>query len=184
MPVPRHHVGRVSRGSARRLRQLSRIRAQHLDLMAALHNVIVSGGGTGAHSPALAIADEIKRRNPNAQVRFVGALGRMEMEKVPAAGYDIDGLWISGIDRSLTSTRNISFPFKLISSLWKARRLLRKHRPQAVVGVGGFAKRPFVGPSGSERHPHPHPRTKQLSGHHQPPAGSTCPAHLRGLAWA
>ena len=113
--------------------------------MAALHNVIVSGGGTGGHiHPALAIADEIKRRNPDAQVRFVGALGRMEMEKVPAAGYDIDGLWISGIDRSLTSTRNLSFPFKLISSLWKARRLLRKHRPQAVVGVGGFASGPLL----------------------------------------
>ena len=113
--------------------------------MAALHNVIVSGGGTGGHiHPALAIADEIKRRNPNAKVRFVGALGRMEMEKIPAAGYDIDGLWISGIDRSLTSTRNISFPFKLISSLWKARRLLRKHRPQAVVGVGGFASGPLL----------------------------------------
>lgn len=113
--------------------------------MAALHNVIISGGGTGGHiHPALAIADEIKRRNPDAQVRFVGALGRMEMEKVPAAGYDIDGLWISGIDRSLTSTRNLSFPFKLISSLWKARKLLRSHRPQAVVGVGGFASGPLL----------------------------------------
>lgn len=113
--------------------------------MGVLHNVIVSGGGTGGHiHPALAIADEIKRRNPDAQVRFVGALGRMEMDKVPAAGYDIDGLWISGIDRSLTSTRNLTFPFKLISSLWKARRLLRKHKPQAVVGVGGFASGPLL----------------------------------------
>lgn len=113
--------------------------------MGALHNVLVSGGGTGGHiHPALAIADEIKRRNPDAQVRFVGALGRMEMDKVPAAGYDIDGLWISGIDRSLTSTRNLSFPFKLLSSLWKARRLLRKHKPQAVVGVGGFASGPLL----------------------------------------
>lgn len=113
--------------------------------MGILNNVIVSGGGTGGHiHPALAIADEIKRRNPDAQVRFVGALGRMEMDKVPAAGYDIDGLWISGIDRSLTSTRNLSFPFKLLSSLWKARRLLRKHRPQAVVGVGGFASGPLL----------------------------------------
>ena len=74
----------------------------------------------------------------------MGALGRMEMDKVPAAGYDIDGLWISGIDRSLTSTRNLSFPFKLVSSLWKARRLLRAHRPQAVVGVGGFASGPLL----------------------------------------
>lgn len=113
--------------------------------MGILHNVLVSGGGTGGHiHPALAIADEIKRRNPDARVRFVGALGRMEMEKVPAAGYDIDGLWISGIDRSLTSVRNVSFPFKLISSLWKARGLLRKHKPQAVVGVGGFASGPLL----------------------------------------
>ena len=113
--------------------------------MAVLNNVIISGGGTGGHiHPALAIADEIKRRNPQANIRFVGALGRMEMDKVPAAGYDIDGLWISGIDRSLTSTRNLSFPFKLVSSLWKARRLLRAHRPQAVVGVGGFASGPLL----------------------------------------
>ena len=113
--------------------------------MSKLHNVIVSGGGTGGHiHPALAIADEIKRRNPKAHIRFVGALGRMEMDKVPAAGYDIDGLWISGIDRSLTSTRNLSFPFKLVSSLWRARRLLRRHQPQAVVGVGGFASGPLL----------------------------------------
>ena len=113
--------------------------------MAVLNNVIISGGGTGGHiHPALAIADEIKRRNPQANIRFVGALGRMEMDKVPAAGYNIDGLWISGIDRSLTSTRNLSFPFKLVSSLWKARRLLRAHRPQAVVGVGGFASGPLL----------------------------------------
>ncbi|MEE2919255.1 MAG: undecaprenyldiphospho-muramoylpentapeptide beta-N-acetylglucosaminyltransferase [Bacteroidota bacterium] len=113
--------------------------------MGSLHNVLISGGGTGGHiHPALAIADEIKRRNPDADVRFVGALGRMEMDKVPAAGYDIDGLWISGIERKLTSARNLTFPFKLLSSLWKARRLLRKHCPQVVVGVGGFASGPLL----------------------------------------
>ncbi|MGB1384911.1 MAG: undecaprenyldiphospho-muramoylpentapeptide beta-N-acetylglucosaminyltransferase [Flavobacteriales bacterium] len=113
--------------------------------MARLNNVMISGGGTGGHiHPALAIADEIKRRNPEAHIHFVGALGRMEMEKVPAAGYPIDGLWISGIDRSLTSTRNLTFPFKLVSSLFKARRLLRKHTPQVVVGVGGFASGPLL----------------------------------------
>ncbi|MGB1943225.1 MAG: glycosyltransferase, partial [Flavobacteriales bacterium] len=68
--------------------------------MTPLTNVIVSGGGTGGHiHPALAIADEIVRRNPEANVRFVGALGRMEMDKVPAAGYEIDGLWITGVER-------------------------------------------------------------------------------------
>ena len=113
--------------------------------MGRIENVMISGGGTGGHiHPALAIADEIKRRNPKANIRFVGALGRMEMEKVPAAGYDIDGLWISGLERKLTSTRNLSFPFKLLSSLLKARRLLRTHKPQIVVGVGGFASGPLL----------------------------------------
>ena len=113
--------------------------------MTPLTNVIVSGGGTGGHiHPALAIADEIMRRNPEANVRFVGALGRMEMDKVPAAGYDIDGLWITGVERKLTSTRNLVFPFMLLSSLWKARRLLKRHRPQVVVGVGGFASGPLL----------------------------------------
>ena len=113
--------------------------------MGLIQNVLISGGGTGGHiHPALAIADEIKRRNPHANIRFVGALGRMEMDKVPAAGYDIDGLWISGVERKLTSTRNLAFPFKLLSSLLKARRLLRIHKPQVVVGVGGFASGPLL----------------------------------------
>ncbi len=113
--------------------------------MTPLTNVIVSGGGTGGHiHPALAIADEIIRRNPEANVRFVGASGRMEMDKVPAAGYDIDGLWITGVERKLTSTRNLVFPFMLLSSLWKARRLLKRHQPQVVVGVGGFASGPLL----------------------------------------
>ena len=113
--------------------------------MTPLTNVIVSGGGTGGHiHPALAIADEILRRNPEANVRFVGALGRMEMDKVPAAGYEIDGLWITGVERKLTSTRNLVFPFMLLSSLWRARRLLKRHRPQVVVGVGGFASGPLL----------------------------------------
>ena len=113
--------------------------------MGLLQNVLIPGGGTGGHiHPALAIADEIKRRNPQANIRFVGALGRMEMDKVPAAGYDIDGLWISGLERTLTSTKNLSFPFKLLSSLFKARRLLRQHQPQVVVGVGGFASGPLL----------------------------------------
>ena len=110
-----------------------------------LTDVIISGGGTGGHiHPALAIADEIKRRHPDVNIQFVGALGRMEMDKVPNAGYPIEGLWISGIDRSLTSTRNLTFPFKLLSSLWRARRILRRQRPQVVVGVGGFASGPLL----------------------------------------
>ena len=89
-----------------------------------LNRVIVSGGGTGGHiHPALAIADEIKRRYPQCDILFVGAQGRMEMEKVPAAGYSIKGLWITGVDRNWRSLRNWLFPFKLMSSLWNARRI-------------------------------------------------------------
>ena len=113
--------------------------------MSTLTKVVISGGGTGGHiHPALAIADEVKRRNPLAEVHFVGALGRMEMDKVPAAGYSIDGLWISGLNRRWTSTQNLSFPFKLLHSLWAARRILRVQQPQVVVGVGGFASGPLL----------------------------------------
>ena len=113
--------------------------------MGEIERVIISGGGTGGHiHPALAIADEIKSRNPSCSIQFVGALGRMEMVKVPAAGYDIEGLWISGIERKITSIKNLSFPFKLLSSLIKAGKLLRRHKPQIVIGVGGFASGPIL----------------------------------------
>ncbi|MAO46388.1 MAG: undecaprenyldiphospho-muramoylpentapeptide beta-N-acetylglucosaminyltransferase [Crocinitomicaceae bacterium] len=113
--------------------------------MAKLERVVISGGGTGGHiHPALAIADEIKSRYPNCSINFVGAKGRMEMTKVPSAGYEIEGLWISGIERKLTSLKNLSFPLKLLSSLFKAGRLLRKHKPQIAIGVGGFASGPLL----------------------------------------
>ena len=106
--------------------------------------LIVSGGGTGGHIfPAIAIADAFKRRHPDAEILFVGAKGRMEMERVPKAGYPIEGLWISGFKREL-SLDNLSFPFKLISSLCKAKRILKKFKPDAVVGVGGFASGPTM----------------------------------------
>ncbi len=106
--------------------------------------LIVSGGGTGGHIfPAIAIADAFKRRHPDAEILFVGAKGRMEMERVPKAGYPIEGLWISGFKREL-SLDNLSFPFKLISSLCKARRILKRFKPDAVVGVGGFASGPTM----------------------------------------
>ena len=101
--------------------------------------VIMSGGGTGGHIyPALAIANEIKKHYPDAEIQFVGAKGRMEMEKIPAAGYPIEALWISGINRK-KMWKNLSFPFKLISSLFKSWRILRKFKPDFVVGTGGFA---------------------------------------------
>ncbi len=106
--------------------------------------LIVSGGGTGGHIfPAIAIADAFKRSHPDAEILFVGAKGRMEMERVPQAGYPIEGLWISGFKREL-SLDNLSFPFKLISSLCKAKRILKKFKPDVVVGVGGFASGPTM----------------------------------------
>src|SRR5690606_4955551 len=106
--------------------------------------VIISGGGTGGHIyPAIAIADALKKRDPLIDILFVGAQGRMEMEKVPAAGYPIEGLWISGLQRRL-SFSNLLFPVKVIHSLIRCRRILRSFRPDAVVGVGGYASGPLV----------------------------------------
>ncbi len=108
------------------------------------HSFLISGGGTGGHIfPAVAIADELKRRYPDCNIHFIGAKGRMEMEKVPRSGYTIDGLWISGIQRSLT-IRNLSFPFKVMSSLIKARRIIKKQNPDVVIGTGGYASGPTL----------------------------------------
>ncbi|MBC9797142.1 undecaprenyldiphospho-muramoylpentapeptide beta-N-acetylglucosaminyltransferase [Sinomicrobium weinanense] len=108
------------------------------------YRFIISGGGTGGHIyPAIAIADELKARYPEAEFLFVGARDRMEMEKVPRAGYKIEGLWISGIQRKLT-LKNLSFPFKLISSLWKARAIVNRFSPDIAIGTGGFASGPLL----------------------------------------
>lgn len=105
---------------------------------------IVSGGGTGGHIfPAIAIANALKARVPDSEILFVGAEGRMEMEKVPAAGYKIVGLWISGLQRKLTLA-NLSFPFKLISSIMKAKKILKDFKPDAVIGTGGYASGPML----------------------------------------
>lgn len=106
--------------------------------------IIISGGGTGGHIyPAVAIADALKKRLDDPEILFIGAKGRMEMEKVPSAGYPIEGLWISGIQRKL-SMKNLSFPFKLISSLWKARKIMRRFRPDVAIGTGGYASGPML----------------------------------------
>ncbi len=106
--------------------------------------ILMSGGGTGGHVfPAIAIANAIKQQAPNADFLFVGAKGKIEMEKVPAAGYPIEGLWISGFHRKLT-VKNLMFPFKLGHSLIKARSILRKFKPDLVVGVGGYASGPVL----------------------------------------
>jgi UDP-N-acetylglucosamine--N-acetylmuramyl-(pentapeptide) pyrophosphoryl-undecaprenol N-acetylglucosamine transferase len=106
--------------------------------------IIVSGGGTGGHIfPAIAIANAIKTLRPDTEFLFVGAEGKMEMEKVPAAGYKIEGLWISGFQRKLTLS-NLAFPFKLISSLRKAKKLLKTFDADAAIGTGGFASGPML----------------------------------------
>lgn len=100
---------------------------------------IISGGGTGGHIyPAIAIANELKLRFPACEILFVGAKDKMEMQKVPAAGYKIEGLWISGIQRKLTLD-NLKFPFKLMSSLAKSRKIIKDFKPDVVIGTGGFA---------------------------------------------
>ncbi len=106
--------------------------------------VIISGGGTGGHVfPAIAIADELKKTNTEIEILFVGAKGKIEMEKVPKAGYPIKGLWISGFQRKLTF-RNLMFPIKLLHSIWKAFWIVRNFKPDVAVGVGGFASGPTL----------------------------------------
>ncbi|WP_419212419.1 undecaprenyldiphospho-muramoylpentapeptide beta-N-acetylglucosaminyltransferase [Maribacter sp. X9] len=108
------------------------------------YRFILSGGGTGGHIyPAIAIANELKRRHPDAAFLFVGAKDRMEMEKVPQAGYKIEGLWITGLQRKLT-LKNLMFPIKLISSLMKANNIVNKFKPHVVIGTGGFASGPLL----------------------------------------
>ena len=101
--------------------------------------VICSGGGTGGHIfPAIAVAQELKKRDPFTEVLFIGAKRKMEMSKVPKAGFKIEGLWISGYQRHLTY-KNLSFPFKLVSSILRSRSIIRDFRPDVVAGFGGFA---------------------------------------------
>ena len=108
------------------------------------YKFILSGGGTGGHIyPAVAIANELKLRFPDCEILFVGAQDKMEMQKVPQAGYTIEGLWIAGLQRKLT-LQNMMFPFKLVSSLWKSRKIIKKFKPDAVIGTGGFASGPLL----------------------------------------
>ena len=105
---------------------------------------ILSGGGTGGHIyPAIAIANELKFRFPDAEFLFVGAQDKMEMQKVPQAGYKIKGLWIAGLQRRLTF-QNAMFPVKLLTSLLKARTIIADFKPNVVIGTGGFASGPLM----------------------------------------
>ena len=110
--------------------------------------IIISAGGTGGHIfPAVAVADELKRQDPSVQILFVGALGKMEMERVPKAGYPIEGLPIAGLQRRLTLKNiwlNLQLPFKLLNSMLKVKRILTDFKPDVAVGFGGFASGPTL----------------------------------------
>ena len=106
--------------------------------------VIISGGGTGGHIfPALAIANALKKLNIENEILFVGALGKMEMEKVPAAGFKLIGLNIRGFQRRITLS-NLLFPFRLLGSVMKAKKIIREFKPDVAVGVGGYASGPLL----------------------------------------
>ena len=110
--------------------------------------VIISGGGTGGHIfPALSIADKLMELNPQTEILFVGAAGRMEMEKVPAAGYRIEGLPMAGLQRKLTLS-NLALPFKVLKSISMAKRLIREFKPDIAIGVGGYASAPLLWAAG------------------------------------
>ncbi|WP_289665148.1 undecaprenyldiphospho-muramoylpentapeptide beta-N-acetylglucosaminyltransferase [Flavobacterium panacagri] len=113
------------------------------------YKFILSGGGTGGHIyPAIAIANELKLQFPDAEFLFVGARDKMEMQKVPQAGYEIKGLWIAGLQRKLT-LQNLMFPLKLASSLLESKRIIKKFKPNVVIGTGGFASGPLLQAAGS-----------------------------------
>ena len=108
------------------------------------YKVIISGGGTGGHIyPAIAIADELKSRNKQTDILFVGAEDRMEMQKVPEAGYPIKGLWIAGLQRKL-SIDNLMLPFKLLKSFSDCKKIIKEFKPDVVIGTGGYASAPLV----------------------------------------
>lgn len=112
------------------------------------YKFILSGGGTGGHIyPAIAIANELKLQFPDAEFLFVGAKDKMEMQKVPQAGYEIKGLWIAGLQRKLT-LQNMMFPLKLATSLLESRRIIKQFKPNVVIGTGGFASGPLLQAAG------------------------------------
>lgn len=106
--------------------------------------IIIAGGGTGGHIfPAIAIANALKKIDESIEILFVGAKGRMEMEKVPQAGYTIEGLDIAGFNRS-SLIKNIGLPFKLVKSFWQVRRIFKQFKPDAAIGVGGYSSFPVL----------------------------------------
>ena len=119
------------------------VEIQKIEIMKKL-KVIISGGGTGGHIfPAISIAKSLETKVKFIEFLFVGSKDRMEMQKIPEAGYTIKGLWISGFQRSF-SIRNLLFPIKLISSIIKSRSIIRDFSPDLVIGTGGFASGPLL----------------------------------------
>ena len=118
-----------------------------------MSKIIISGGGTGGHIfPAVSIADALMRIDPDCEILFVGALGRMEMERVPAAGYKIVGLPVAGLQRKL-SLSNIALPFKVLKSIREASRIINDFHPDVVVGVGGYASAPVLWAASNKKIP-------------------------------
>jgi len=108
------------------------------------NRIIIAGGGTGGHIfPAIAIANAIKKAAPQTEFLFVGAKGKMEMEKVPQAGFKIEGLDIAGFNRS-SLIKNIGLPFKIIKSFFQVRKIVKTFQPTAVIGVGGYSSYPVL----------------------------------------
>ena len=106
--------------------------------------IIISGGGTGGHIfPALAIAHAIEKKHNNVVFLFVGAKDRMEMQKIPAEGYSIIGLWISGLQRKF-DFKNLLFPIKVLFSLYKAKKIIKDFQPDLAIGTGGYASAPLI----------------------------------------
>ena len=143
--------------------------------------VVISGGGTGGHIfPAIAIADALKRRQPDVEILFIGAKGRMEMERVPKAGYPIEGLWISGFTKK---PETLLLPIKIIDSLYRATRILKKFKPDVIIGVGGFASGPTLKAANflriptviQEQNSYPGKTNRNLGLHGCPPFNFGCP---------
>jgi UDP-N-acetylglucosamine--N-acetylmuramyl-(pentapeptide) pyrophosphoryl-undecaprenol N-acetylglucosamine transferase len=135
--------------------------------------VLIAGGGTGGHIfPALAIAGALKKMDASMDILFVGAKGKMEMEKVPQAGYSICGLDIVGFDRS-SLIKNMALPWKLLKSFWQVRKIIRAFRPDAVLGVGGYSSFPVLRVAQARSIPQ-----------NQSAIGTTCNVHLYRCWWA
>src|SRR6195952_3664741 len=109
-----------------------------------MNKIIIAGGGTGGHIfPAIAIANALKKLDPQIEILFIGAKGKMEMEKVPQAGYKIEGLDIAGFNRS-SLIKNLGLPFKLVKSFFQVRKIIGEFKPDAVIGVGGYSSFPVL----------------------------------------